>query len=43
MNLLKKSSKKLLVPLVIGGLIAGNVMAAETSVDLVIINKTSIE
>jgi hypothetical protein len=50
MNILKKGSKKLLVPLVIGGLIAGNVMAApiQPSVDLgaagdfTILSKTGI-
>lgn len=48
MNILKNSSKKLLVPLVIGGLIAGNVMAAETLVplgiagDFTILSKTGI-
>jgi hypothetical protein len=48
MNIFKNSSKKLLVPLVIGGLIAGNVMAAETLVplgfagDFTILSKTGI-
>jgi hypothetical protein len=48
MNILKISSKKLLLPLVIGGLFAGNVMAAETAVplglagDFTILSKTGI-